>query len=163
MRIGPEPMMRTFIDLAPRGRGLGGRGPRTRSGARRDRSSRQSRSSRASGYSYVQPSAAARAAAAPASHTGDRRAASINFDVENARPADLEALLDTDPRGWRDLHQIVDHEVRAERTLGRSGRGVLVDTHAVGEHASVHVGPGSLGAHGEDVDVRVERAQAASS
>src|SRR6266581_6758567 len=117
MRIGPLPMMRTFIDLAP--------SARRRAQGWGSRSSRRSRSSLGSSFSYVEPAAAHRDAAAPDADRGDRRAGAIDLDIEDARPSDLEALLAADSRRRCGLHQLVRDDVGAERTLSRAGRRVL--------------------------------------
>src|SRR5947209_6855717 len=130
MRIGPEPMMRTFIDLAPRGRGPW---------ARSDRSSRRSRSSLGSCSSYVEPPPADENAATADANRGDRWSSPIDFYLEDARAAHLEALLDPDACRWLDPHQLVSHEERAQGTLGRAGRRIFADPERLGEHSPVHV------------------------
>src|SRR6266480_5196441 len=113
--MGPLPMIRTFIDLAL--------SARRHAQGWRSRSSRRSRSSLVPGSSQLEPTAAYRDAAAADANGGDGRAGSIDLDVEDARPSDLEPLLAADSGGGRDLHQLVRYEIRTERSLGRAGGG----------------------------------------
>src|SRR3989442_14674093 len=101
-------MIRTFIDLAPRGRG-----PCSRSDARRhaqgwwSRSSRQSRSSLGSCSSQVDPPATHRNAAPAHADRGDPRGGPIDLDVEDAWAFDLEVLLDSDAAPEHPSYQLL--------------------------------------------------------
>src|SRR5438445_10562555 len=131
MRIGPLPMIRTFIDLAP--------SARRHAQGWWSRSSRQSRSSLGSCFSQVEPPAAHRHAAAADTNSGHGRAGSIYLDVEDARASDFEALLDADARRGLDSNELVGDDVSAEGALRSSGRRVLSDAKALVEHAAMHL------------------------
>jgi len=81
-------------------------------------------------------------------HARDPVAAAAHADVQERSATHLEALLGDDARAVR---QAVPHEVRAERSVRRAGRGILRDALPWRVHPPVHGGTRLNGLSGEDV------------